>query len=298
MAKGALEPALWDLYGKTTGLPLWRLITDEAAGDAAGLTAEHQAVPAKVAAGSVIGISPLAKTVDAVREAIGQGYRRVKLKIKPGDDLTRVGAVREAFPDVIIVLDANQSYTEDDLETLKALDALGIHCIEEPFDPHRPPKMGPSGLFARLARLQNELKMSVCLDESLVGPEGFEHILAVPELRSCVLKISKLGGVKPALDFYRRACAQGVEVWMGGMYETGISKYLHAAFQTLPGINLPGDLSSSSRYFEHDICDPPFKVENGVITLNQDRYQAGLGCTINHEEMGKILRDRQIFNRP
>jgi len=298
MAKGALEPALWDLYGKTTGLPLWRLINHEATGNGTEFTAEHPAASLEIAAGSVIGILPLAKTLEAVREAIREGYSRIKLKIKPGDDLARVRAVRETFPDVTIVLDANQSYTESDLETLKSLDSLAIHCIEEPFDPHRPPKMGPSELFERLARLQNELKMSVCLDESLVGREGFERALAVTELRSCVLKISKLGGIKPALDFYRRARVQGVEVWMGGMYETGISKYLHTAFQTLPGINLPGDLSSSSRYFAHDICNPPFEARNGVITLNQDGYQAGLGCTINQEEVNKVLCNRQIFRLP
>ena len=312
MAKAALEPALWDLYGKVTGKPLWQLIGGKAGygdGDPDG-TGQGQGLgyglfpdgagadrkgPVAVPAGAVLGIMSASKTFEAAQAAVEEGYPRIKIKIRPGDDLARVGAVREVFPDTLITLDANQSYSERDLAELQAFDGLAIRCIEEPLDPARLPKVGPTDLFARLARLQKELATTVSLDESWVGAADLDRALTFPELRSYVLKIAKLGGVAPALAAYRRMRAQGVEAWMGGMYENGVSKYLHAAFETLPGITLPGDLSSTSRYFADDICDPPFEVKNGSVLLNPSGHEAGLGCTLNHDALDKLLLDYQEF---
>ncbi|MDR2715909.1 MAG: AMP-binding protein, partial [Coriobacteriaceae bacterium] len=307
MAKAALEPAFWDLYGKIVGKPLWELIggcggQDGAAAGNSGQdghtgSSPDRHSPAKVPAGVVLGIMSVAKTLEAVAGAVGEGYSRVKLKIKPGDDLARVRAVRDAFADLTVTLDANQSYSERDFASLQALDELGIRGIEEPIDPGRLPKVGPTDLFARLSRLQKDLKTTVFLDESVATVAAFEKALFFPALRSHVLKIAKFGGVAPALDAYAHMCERGVEAWMGGMYDTGVSKYLHAAFETLPGITLAGDLSSSSRYFDSDICDPPFEVEGGWVVLNPSSHEAGLGCTLNYETLQKTLVDRRTFTR-
>ena len=295
LAKAALEPALWDVYGKIMGKPLWQLIGGEAS-YGGGADPDGEA-PVTVPAGAVLGIMSASKTFEAAQAAVDEGYPRIKIKIRPGDDFVRVSTVREVFPDTMITLDANQSYSERDLAELQALDGEAIRCIEEPLDPARLPKVGPTDLFARLARLQKEMATTISLDESWVGATDLDRALTFPELRSYVLKIAKLGGVAPALAYYHRMRAQGVEVWMGGMYENGVSKYLHAAFETLPGITIPGDLSSTSRYFAYDICDPPFEVENGSILLNPSTHKAGLGCTLNHAALDKVLHDCHVFKR-
>lgn len=282
LAKGALEPAFWDLYGKICEQPLWQLIGGEAS-----------SLP--VAGGMVLGIMSIPKTLDAVRAAVNAGYSRVKLKIKPGDDIERVRAVREAFPELLIFLDANQSYTERDIEVLKALDELDIYCIEEPLDPRRLPRVGPTDFNNRLARLQDMLSMAVCLDESIVTAEDAWEAQAVPALNCFSMKIGKWGGIQPALDFCRAATARGVDIWMGGMYETGVSKTMHAAFETLPGITVPGDLSSTARYFTSEIVNPPFEIVEGKINLNQTGFEEGLGCCLNHQAIEEVLIDKRVF---
>lgn len=299
LARGALEPALWDLYGKIVGKPLWQLI----GGARVKRDTEARMVDpsvqtlatAEVRAGVVLGMMPVADTLAQVARYVEAGYDRVKLKIKPGDDYPRVRAVRAAYPQLTIMLDANQSYTEKDLPALKGLDTLGIRCIEEPLDPRRTPSVGPTDLFSRLSRLQRELSMRVCLDESVVTKDDLARALAHPELTCYAVKIGKLGGVQPTLDFYREATARGIEIWMAGMYETGVSKRLHAAFETLLGVNIPGDISETARYFERDITDPPFSVQQGIVVLNQRGHEAGLGCELDFDALAHVLVERRDY---
>lgn len=291
LAQGALEPALWDLYGKIVGKPLWQLIGGAVphGGAAAG--------QASVPAGAVVGMGAAADTVAAVRRCVEAGYRRVKLKVAPGGSLSSVQAVREAYPRLMITLDANQSFAEHDLDELRALDACGPAWIEEPLDPHRLPGVGPTDLFDRLARLQRSLHTPICLDESIARPADLARALQHPELGCYALKIAKMGGVQPALDFLRLAQVRGLGVWMGGMYDTGVSKRLHAAFETLPGIDAPGDVGATARYFAVDVTDPPYTAERGRVTLNRTGHPHGLGCDLNRSSLADVLVDRTVIER-
>lgn len=248
MAEGAIEPACWDLYGRITGKPMRQLMA-EWAGVAAGDEAP---------AGVSLGIMSIERTLDEVGRYVARGYRRVKLKIEPGDDVERVRAVREAYPDLMLMVDANRGYGSDDVETFRTLDELGLVCFEEPIA-HRG--------FAELSRFQERIRTPVSIDESFRTEDDVAEALAYPNLRNVNLKIGKVGGVLPALRIYRRCMAAGATVWLGGMYETGVSKYLHAEFETLPGFTIPGDISESERYFERDVVVPPVTVERGNVVL-------------------------------
>lgn len=277
LARGAIEPALWDLYGKIAGKPLWKLIGGSVNGQA------------EVPAGAVVGIGSVDQTVDAVRRCVAEGYGRVKLKVAPGRSVDAVRAVRGAFPDLTITLDANQSFTEDDMAELRALDGCSAAWIEEPLDPSRPPAAGPSDVLARLVRLQRNLRTPICLDESIVKPGDAARALRFAELRCFALKIAKWGGVQPALEFAAAALERGNTVWMGGMYDTGVSKRLHAAFETLPGIDAPGDIGSTSRYFPVDVCDPPYEASNGMVELNTSAHPFGIGCELDRDALKEVL---------
>ena len=277
LARGAIEPALWDLYGKIAGKPLWKLIGGHVRGQA------------KVPAGAVVGVLPPDQAVEAVQRAVEAGYKRVKLKVAPNRSVPAVQAVRAAFPDLQLSLDANQSFTEDDMDELRALDACGAAWIEEPLDPARVPGKNPRDLFSRLARLQRRLKTPVCLDESIVTPGDAARALRFAELRCFALKIAKWGGVQPALEFAAAALERGCTIWMGGMYDTGVSKRLHAAFETLPGIDAPGDIGATSRYFPVDVTTPPHEVQGGWVDLNTADAPFGIGCTLNRDALEKVL---------
>ena len=299
MACSALEMALWDLYGKIEGKPLWQLLAAEreriTGGRAHGpSTALKSDVMAQVAAGAVVGLGTPAETVEAVRSCVDAGYCRVKIKVSPGQGLACVRAVREAFPDLIITLDANQSFSPRDVEELRAYDGLGIGWIEEPLVVDRA-LGGCERAFRRLASLQRTLATPICLDESFVNGEEAARALAYPELRCVTVKIGKFGGIQRALEFTCRAQALGREVWMGGMYDTGISRRVHAAFQTLPGIIMPGDIGGTGRYFPTDVTTPAYGVDRGHITLNGAGRRVGIGCDLNRDALAKVLVKRVSY---
>ena len=286
MGRGALEPALWDLYGKIVEQPLWQLI-----GGQAPEGTDAVAVPA----GAAIPVGPVAETVAAAQRCVDAGYTRVKLKVVPGTAYFSAQAVRKAFPDLVISLDANQSFTEHDIEELRNLDELDIAWIEEPLDPRRPIASGPHDLFARLAQLQRRIKTPVCLDESIVSARELARVLKHPELKCFALKIGKFGGIEPALQFVHMAQARGMRVWMGGMYDTGVSRRMHAAFETLSGVSDAGDIGATSRYFDTDVTNPPYTVERGQVTLTRRGHEFGLGCELDRAALSHVLIDQESF---
>lgn len=277
MAKAAVEPAIWDLYGKITGQPLSKLI--------GGSNAE------KVLGGAVVGIAPVEEVRAQVDALVEAGYTRVKMKIEPKTALECVAAVRADHPDLTLMLDANQSFDESYLDVLCKLDALNPVCIEEPYNPKYVPNSGERNLFVRLSLLQDELKTMVCLDESVVTANDMEAALELDNLRCYALKISKFGGIQPALDFYNWMRGQGKTLWMGGMFDTGVSKRMHAAFATLPGMDIQPDVSDYTAYFAHDTAIPPLQLSGGELVLNGPKHPVGLGCILDEEYLHSISTD-------
>ncbi len=277
MAKAAVEPAIWDLYGKIVGKPLAQLI--------GGSQQE------KVLGGAVVGIGTVEEVLAKVGALVAQGYTRVKMKVQPEGCFEYVSAVRAAYPDLTLMLDANQSFDESNLDVLCKLDTLGLACIEEPYNPAYVPRSGEKNLFVRLSLLQDELKTPVCLDESVVTATDMQQAMEFDNLRCYALKIAKFGGIQPTLDFYEWLRSCGKQAWMGGMFDTGVSKRMHAAFATLPGMTIQPDVSSYSSYFDHDTAIPPLQLSNGELRVNEPSHPAGLGCILDKEYLRSIAID-------
>lgn len=293
MAVSAVETALWDLYGKLTKRTLRDLIGAQE--QWSGWRDSAPCPKGMAPGGAVIGLVPVEEAVQAAQEAVAQGYRRIKLKIAPGDDLKRAHAVRTAVPDAAVILDANQSYTEVDSSVLRRLDSLGCAGIEEPLDPNYEAK-SRINIFNRLSSLQYQMKTTLFLDESIVTEEDMRLALTARNIRGYVVKIGKFGGVLPSLQFCEAARARGAEVWMGGMFDTGISKRLHAAFGLLPGVELPGDISDTTRYFATDITTPPLELANGNLLLNPPEAPYGLGCELDREALAAVLVESSEYS--
>lgn len=305
-AHAALEGAFWDLYGHLVEKPVWQLLQEElgncsvaselcmdvlSPADSSSANSQNEKNTCEVYAGAVIGILDTKSTLKEIERCVSDGYKRVKLKVSPGNAFERVCAVREAFPDLLITLDANQSFTEDDIAELRALDSLKVAWVEEPCAGAEP------GSWETLSRLQKSLKTPLCVDESMSDIADAYQVLGHTAIRTFALKIGRFGGVKPTLNFIKAAQEKGATLWMGGMYDTGISKRLHAAFQMLPCVKTPGDISATSRYFAHDITTPPYTVHRGTVTLNPEGYEAGLGCTLNEEALQQVVVAAYSFSR-
>ena len=273
MAKAALEMAVWELWAQREGLPLYRLL-----GGRGG----------EVAAGVSVGLQKDTDALlDKVATEVAAGYRRVKIKIKPGRDAALVGAVRARFPGLPLMADANSAYTLADGDHLRALDAFSLMMIEQP--------LGWDDLVDH-ASLQRRLATPICLDESIRSADDARRALDLGACRIVNVKVGRVGGFAGAIAVHDACRARGAPVWCGGMLESGIGRLANVHLQTLPGFTLPGDTSASARYFDEDLVDPPVVVSpEGAIAVPEG---SGIGHAIVWPRVDRATVFRETWARP
>ena len=264
MAKAAVEMAGWDLAARQQGVALARL-----------LGGRRDRVEAGIALGMAESPAALAERAAA---AVAEGYRRVKVKVAPGEDLAFAVAAREAvgegFP---LAFDANGSYCLDDLGALQGLDALHPVMLEQPLDPDD---------LTGHARLQGLLACPVCLDESITSAARAGDAIALRAGRIINVKPGRVGGHAAARAIHDLASGAGLPVWCGGMLETGVGRAHNVALASLPGFTLPGDLSPSRRYWARDVVDPEWEMHDGTLRVPLDR--PGIGVEVDRDLVESI----------
>jgi O-succinylbenzoate synthase len=237
MAKGAIEAALWDAEAKQKGIPLWKLL--------GGARSE---IPCGVSIGIKETVEDLVATVE--RE-LAAGYQRIKIKIKPGKDIEPVERLRQRFPRVRLMVDANSAYRLDDWAHLKRLEAYYLMMIEQP--------LGWDDIYSH-AELQRKLDTPICLDECIRSEEHAQAAIALGACRIINMKLGRVGGYTPARRIHDLCLARQIPVWCGGMLESGIGRAHNIALSTLENFSLPGDVSASRRYWQEDVIDPEVEV--------------------------------------
>jgi o-succinylbenzoate synthase len=237
MAKGAIEAALWDAEAKQKGIPLWK-----------HLGGVRKEIPCGVSIGIKATLEELVATVE--RE-LAAGYQRIKIKIKPGYDVAPVERLRQQFPRIRLMVDANSAYHLADWPLLKRLEAFYLMMIEQP--------LGWDDLYSH-AELQRKLETPICLDECI---HTEEHARAAIELGACRIinmKLGRVGGYTPARRIHDLCLSKQIPVWCGGMLESGIGRAHNIALSTLENFSLPGDVSASRRYWVEDAIEPEVEV--------------------------------------
>jgi O-succinylbenzoate synthase len=243
-AKAGLEMACWDALARAGGKPVAALL--------GGTRTE-------VVSGVSLGIEgDVGALFDLIDQYLGEGYRRVKLKIAPGWDVDVVRRVRERYPDVPLQVDANSAYTLDDVATLRRLDAFNLLLIEQP--------LAHDDIIDH-ARLQAELRTPVCLDESIHSADDARKALDLGACRVINIKVSRVGGLREAKRVHDVCAARGVPVWCGGMHEFGIGRAANLAVSGLPNFTLPGDISGSDKYYREDLVEPPLLANAGAVAV-------------------------------
>jgi len=272
MARAAVEMALWDAQGRIEDKSLRELLGGRASRVPVGVSVGIQANPDTL--------------VEVVGRYVDAGYRRVKLKIKPGRDHGDVEAVRRAFPDLRLQVDANSAYRLEEAATLQALDEFHLLMIEQPLD--------EDDLIDH-SQLQRILKTPLCLDESLLSARHARQALEIGACRILNLKAGRLGGLSEAIAAHDVGLALGAPVWCGGMLETGIGRASNLALASLPGFTLPADLSATDRYYERDIIRQRF-VLNPDSTIDVPT-QPGLGVDVDLDEIERVTVKKEAFSR-
>ena len=261
MAKATIENGILILLALERGVPLHELLGRPAR---------------RIMSGLSIGLKDTKdELLSAVEHAVARNYHRVKMKVKKGQDIDWVSAVRERFPDLRLMVDANGDYTPADIDHLKQLDAFGLMMVEQP--------LAYTDIFEHAA-LQREMTTPICLDESI---HSLADAKAAVELRACRIiniKQGRVGGLLEAMRIASYAAANGIPVWSGGMDETGIGRAVNIHLQTADGFTLPGDTSETSNYFDEDIVDTPVVLaDDGFIEI-----PAGPGLGV------RVLPDRIV----
>ena len=270
MAKAAVEMALWDLEAKRRNVTLRELLGGVA-----------DSVPVGVS----IGIQKTdAALIGKVDQYLAEGYRKIKIKIKPGRDIDMLRTVRARFPDAPVMADANSAYSlPADLERLAVMDEFDLMMIEQP--------LSYDDLLDH-ATLQRRIETPVCLDESIRSHGDARLALHLGSGRIVNIKPGRVGGLASSLAIHDACRTAGWPVWCGGMLESGIGRAHNVALATLPGFNLPGDISNSSRYWAEDIIFPEFAMVDGLMPVPDG---PGIGVAPRVKRIERLTTRMEVF---
>jgi o-succinylbenzoate synthase len=238
----------------------------------------------RVETGVSIGIQA---TIDELLDSIGAqlalGYRRIKVKIEPGWDVATIAAIREKYPEITLMADANSAYELDDAAHLAQLDRFGLLMLEQPL---------AAGDLVDHAALQRQMRTPICLDESIESARDARQALQLGACRVINIKPGRVGGFAESRRIHDLAAHAGVPVWCGGMLETGIGRAANVALATLPNFRLPGDISASDRYWAEDIVEPPFVLARGGTISVPTRW--GLGVRVKVDLVDRLTVRREM----
>ena len=271
MARGGLETAVWDLEARLDGVPLWRKIGGGA----------RREIPCGVSMGIQDSVEQL---IEKIERELAAGYQRIKMKIKPGRDIDDVRRVRERFPSIKLMVDANSAYTLADTEHLKKLDDFYLMMIEQP--------LSHDDIIDH-AELQSKLQTPICLDECIRTAHHAEQAVKLHACGIINIKLGRVAGFAEARRVHDVAQAAAIPVWCGGMLEAGIGRAHNIALATLPNFVLPGDVSASRRYWKQDIIQPAVETTpQGTIAI---RDEPGFGYALDRDFIRSItVREESI----
>jgi O-succinylbenzoate synthase len=273
MAKAGLEAALWDLFARSRNISLSAMLGGSRN---------------KIDVGVSIGIQSSARElIKKVEGYLSEGYKRIKIKIAPGNDLEFVAALRKEFPLLLLQVDANSAYTLSDIDLFREMDNYNLILIEQP--------LGYEDIYDH-SKLQRELKTPVCLDESIHSIDDTRAAIELDSCRVINIKPGRVGGFTESKMIHDYCALMNIPVWHGGMLESGIGRAGNVALASLPNFTLPGDISASKRYYKEDIVEPEFVVNSdGTMDVPS---KPGIGVSVNMEMLRKVTVRNEVFQHP
>jgi O-succinylbenzoate synthase len=270
MAKAGLEAALWDLFAKQKNISLSKLLGG---------------IRNKIDVGVSIGIQSSPQVLlKKIEGYLSEGYKRIKIKIAPGEDIQYIQAVRKVYPDLMFQVDANSAYTLNDIGLFKKMDGFNLSLIEQP--------LGYEDIYDH-SKMQRELKTPICLDESIHSLDDTRAAIELDSCRIINIKPGRVGGYTESKLIHDYCASKNIPVWHGGMLESGIGRAGNVALASLRNFILPGDISASKRYYVEDIVEPEFVVNpDGTMDVPQ---KPGIGVEVNMKMLEKVTVRSKLY---
>ena len=271
MARAAVENACWDMTARSKNIPLYKLIGGTLKEIPCGVSIGIQNTPAQL--------------IEKIKTEMEAGYKRIKIKIKPGWDYDILKLVRSNYPDIQLSVDANSAYTLADINLIKRFDEFDLLMIEQPLSYDD---------IVDHSQLQRQINTAICLDEPITSLDKTRKAIEMKSGRIINLKLGRVGGFSEAIKIHDYCYENNIPVWCGGMLEAGIGRSHNIAMSTLPGFSLPGDVSASKRYFNEDIVEPPVTVsKDGFIKVPQ---VPGTGYEPKEKYIESITLRKDVFS--
>ncbi|HEY1271832.1 MAG TPA: o-succinylbenzoate synthase [Terriglobales bacterium] len=272
MAKAAIENALWDGEAKQKEQPLWKL-----------LGGTRREIPCGVSIGIQDTIDQL---LGKIEQELAAGYRRIKVKVKPGWDLGVLERIRSRWPDIVLSCDANSAYRLSDVEHLRKIDQFNLLMIEQP--------LWNDDIYFH-ARLQKQIRTRICLDESIRNARDAETAVELGACGIINVKVGRVGGFTEAKSIHDVCLSRDIPVWCGGMLESGVGRVHNIALSTLENFRLPGDVSASKRYWKDDIIEPEVEVSSqGMIAISD---APGTGYRLREDLIEKLTVRKETLRK-
>jgi O-succinylbenzoate synthase len=269
-SKAGVEMALWHAAAAARDIPLYTML-----GGAA------RPIPSGLVAGSCRTMDELVRQVE---RHVAQGYRRVKLEIRPDWDIQPVARLRQQWPELTLMVDAKGTYSLDQLAVLRNLDKYNLTMIEQPM---------PAGALDDSARLQAILSTPICLSASVSDAHCVREIARRKAGRVISISLQRAGGLSRALQMHEAACKAGLTCLLGNTPDLGIAAAAGLHLATLAGFAHPADVGSSSRWFEDDVLEPPIAIDAGGYLHVPDG--PGYGYRPNRDKVEKYTIRHKIL---
>ena len=269
-AKAGIDGAVWDAYANSKGMALCDLF---------GI--DRRPVPSGVAIGIFDSVDEL---IERVQRYVGQGYQRVKIKIQPEWDIEPVAAIRERFPELPLMVDANAAYKLADKVIFRELDQFGLMMIEQPL---------AAAAIDEAGELQANLKTPLCADESADSLTSLDRLIQKKAAQIVNIKVQRVGGLSEALLMLEAARAAGLACWVGTMPELGIASAqgLHLAMHN--GFSFPTDIEASKRWYVDDVIEPLIEIDSrGFIHVPEG---VGSGFSVSRAKVEKYTTGVEKF---
>ncbi len=273
-AIAGVETALWDLVGQTRHATIAEL-----------LGASVEQIARGVESGLAVGLYPtIVELLKAIENHLAEGYRRVKIKIAPGQDVELVRAVRQHFGDIELMVDANGAYTINDIDIFRTLDEHDLLMFEQPL---------AAGDLDGLAALQAAVTTPVCLDETAETLERTAEAIRRGACRIVNIKIQRVGGFGPALALHDLCYEKGVACWVGTMPELGVGQAQGIHLAALANCKYPTDIEPSARWFVDDYVTP--LIELSAPGMLRIPARPGLGYQVDPAKVKRYQVDQREF---
>lgn len=283
-ARTGIENAYWDLICRKNNITFKELIEYKLK----QLGVDGDALKSKdyIESGVSVGI-PVDNNVETLKkwvdEYIESGYKRIKLKIKPGWDIVPVDAIRKAIGDFPLWVDANSSFDYDlHKDIFKRMDEYGCLFYEQP--------LNHDDIIdhAKLARYVNT---PLCFDESLKSLRVAKQALEINASKIWNIKIQRIGGLYEGLLIYKLAAENGVKLWGGTMPESGIGAIPIINLASFSQFKYPADVEASERWYGpgNDLIELEMS-RDGSISVPDCRGIESIINFSNLNKYGKLLK--------